>query len=70
MNVFVDSSGFKAWLDERDEFHIEAEKIIEELLENKVELVTSNYIVDECSTMLRVKCGLKKAMLFSGSALP
>ena len=41
-----------------------AEKIIEELLENKVELVTSNYIVDECSTMLRVKCGLKKAMLF------
>lgn len=62
--VFVDSSGFKAWLDERDDFHFEAENIVNKMLDNGNELVTSNFIVDECSTLLRVKCGLQKAMLF------
>ena len=64
MKIFIDSSGFKAWLDERDDFNLKAEKIVNGLLDKKDELVTSNYIVDECSTMLRVKCGLGKAMLF------
>lgn len=63
MKIFIDSSGFKAWLDERDNFHLNAERIVNDLLENKDELITSNFIVDECLTMLRVKCGLDKAML-------
>ena len=63
MKIFIDSSGFKAWLDERDDFHLNAERIVNDLLEDKDELITSNFIVDECLTMLRVKCGLNKAML-------
>jgi len=63
VKIFIDSSGFKAWLDERDDFHLNAERIVNDLLEDKDELITSNFIVDECLTMLRVKCGLNKAML-------
>lgn len=62
--VFIDSSGFKAWLDEKDDFHLEAEMIVNKILDNDDMFVTSNSIVDECSTLLRVKCGLQKAMLF------
>lgn len=61
--VFIDSSGFKTWLDERDDFHFEAENIVNKILDREDVLVTSNYIIDESLTLLRVKCGLQKAML-------
>lgn len=62
--VFVDTSAFKAVIDEGDRFNAEAEQILRKLVERKCELVTSNYIIDECATLLRIKSGLKKAIYF------
>jgi uncharacterized protein len=62
--VFVDSSAFRALIDENDDFNQRAEKILADLVKTKCELVTSNYIIDECATLIRMKSGFKKAMLF------
>jgi uncharacterized protein len=61
--VFIDTSGFKAWVDEKDEFHQMAEKIIKYILDSGFVLTTSNYILDETWTLLRAKCGLAKVKL-------
>lgn len=58
--VFVDTSAFKALVDENDDFHDAAVKIWENLKEARSELLTSNFILDECYTLIRMKCGLKK----------
>lgn len=64
--IFVDTSAFKAIVDENDDFNLKAEKKIKELVDKGCELVTSNFVVDECATLLRIKCGLKKALYFKG----
>lgn len=56
--VFVDTSMFKALVDERDEFHKSAVSIWKKLEQEKVTLVTSNYILDEAFTLIRAKCGV------------
>jgi len=62
--IFIDSSGFKALIDEKDDFYEKAVGIWEKLrYEDNIELVTSNYMVDECLTLLRNKCGLDKTIL-------
>lgn len=61
-HVFLDSSYFKALIDEVDDFHKESSKIFSLLNEQKSQLVTTNYIVDETLTLLRVKKNLHAAM--------
>lgn len=61
--VFLDSSYFKALIDEFDDFHKIAFLIFSELNEHKSELITTNYIVDETLTLLRVKKNLDAAIL-------
>lgn len=56
--VFVDTSGFKALVDPEDEFHAQAVKAWSNLAKVGVILITSNYILDECYTLIRVKCGI------------
>lgn len=56
--VFVDTSGFKALVDTGDEFHASAVKTWSSLARIGVTLVTSNYILDECYTLIRVRCGV------------
>jgi hypothetical protein len=62
--VFIDTSAFKALLDENDDFNKKADIKIKELIAQGCELVTSNYVVDETATLIRIRCGLKKALLF------
>lgn len=62
--VFADTSFFKAYIDQQDIFHPQALKILQKLKKTGVILITSNYILDEIFTLLRVKCGLDLAMDF------
>ncbi len=57
-SIFVDTSGFKALIDEKDEFHKEAVNIWKNLSQTDVLIVTTNYILDETFTLLRAKCGI------------
>lgn len=62
--VFIDTSFFKAIIDQKDEFHNKAAEISDFLKKDKSELVTSNFILDESFTLIRIKCGLKVALKF------
>ena len=63
-DVFLDSSYFKALIDEKDEFYSQAEDILKLLTNTESKLITTNYIVDETATLLRVRCGLDLALKF------
>lgn len=63
-SLFVDTSFFKAYADIKDDFHSEALKIFQKLKEEKAQLITSNYILDETFTVIRSKCGLAVAKQF------
>jgi len=60
--VFLNSSYFKALIDDFDDFHKEAKDIFSLLNEQKTQLVTTNYIIDETLTLLRVKRNLQSAI--------
>jgi len=60
--IFVDSSFFKAFFDNKDDFHQEALTINQKLALENATLVTSNYILDETFTLLKVKAGLNIAL--------
>lgn len=59
--VLLDSSLFKALIDDKDGFHTQAHSIWENLLSENIAFFTTNYILDETFTLVRVKCGLEKA---------
>ena len=58
--VFIDTSFFKALLDERDDFHQEAIRVWQRLQAENVSLVTSNFILDEVFTLIRKRGGVNK----------
>ena len=62
--VFLDTSYFKALIDSLDDFHTVAIGVFADLEKEEAELVTSNFVVDESLTLLRVKCGLDAAIKF------
>lgn len=62
--IFIDTSAFKALVDEKDEFHQKALAIWERISEEPAPLLTSNFIIDETLTLLRSKRGLKLAIDF------
>jgi hypothetical protein len=64
MQVFIDTSGFKALVDPQDDFHQSAAQVWEQLAKQEADLVTSNYILDETFTLLRARCGLKTCLKF------
>lgn len=57
--VFVDTSMFYALVDENDYFHKQAVQIWQEQKLQKVQLITSNYILDETFTLIRQRRGRK-----------
>lgn len=62
--VFIDTSFFKALIDEKDEFHKQAKVILEKLHKENATLITSNYTLDESFTLIRIKCGLAMVTQF------
>lgn len=57
--AFLDTSFFKAAIDPKDDFYTEAKGILNKLQKERVNLVTSNYILDESFTLIRKRCGKK-----------
>lgn len=55
--AFLDTSFFKAFIDPEDEFHMTALSLWQKMQEQQVSLITSNYILDESFTLIRVRCG-------------
>ena len=62
--VFVDTSFFKALIDIRDDFHLRAVDIWMEIIKNKTALITTNFILDETFTLIRVRNGLAAVLEF------
>ena len=60
--IFIDTSFFKALVDQKDEFYDQALKINTALIKDNTMLVTTNYILDETFTLIRKRCGLAKAL--------
>ncbi|MBI4036553.1 PIN domain-containing protein [Candidatus Daviesbacteria bacterium] len=57
--AFVDTSFFKAIIDPKDKFHQQAKKIEQKVNQQQISLITSNYVLDESFTLIRIKCGLE-----------
>lgn len=62
--VFLDSSFLKGLIDFKDDFYQQAGKIWLRLRDERGNLITSNFIVDETLTLLRAKCNLETAVKF------
>jgi predicted nucleic acid-binding protein len=60
--VFVDTSGLYALADHRDPFHASAKKCATALVKSGTALVLTDYIIDEASTLARVRAGAREAL--------
>lgn len=54
-NIFIDTSGFYAALVTGDSAHNKARKLLGELARSKRTAITTDYIVDETSTLLKAR---------------
>ena len=64
MSVFIDTWGFKAFIDRLEPDHIEVKVLLEDLWENGEEVVTSDYILDETITLISVRLPFDKVKEF------
>lgn len=55
--IFTDTSFFKAIVDPKDDFYKQAKKILKNLQKEKATLITSNYVLDESFTLIKLRCG-------------
>ena len=62
--IFVDTSAFVALFDKKDQYHQKAADYFMSLESGAVQLHTSNYIIDETLTRIRIKNGHKFALEF------
>jgi predicted nucleic acid-binding protein len=60
--VFVDTSAFVAFMDKRDPRHKEALTAFGALQKRNIELVTTDFILDETITMVLSRAGHQKAV--------
>jgi predicted nucleic acid-binding protein len=65
--ILLDTGMFKALVDPKDEHHQQSITLIKQLSEEMVMLVTTNYILDEAFTLIRVRCGLTVVKKFRES---
>lgn len=63
-SIFIDTSWFKAYLDPRDDFHDKAVAQSKVLSQEKNILYTTNFVIDETLTLIRVRSGLVVALKF------
>lgn len=67
MKIFVDTSAWLALNDKSDQFHSKAILKSAEIKKQKIELVTSDYVLDETFTIIRFRMSHKAAILFGDS---
>jgi len=63
-NIFVDTSWFKAFLDINDDFHDQSEHQYLQMKVRNTHFITTNYIVDETLTLLRIRKNLELSLKF------
>ena len=59
--LFVDTAGWMSMADRSDQRHLDAIRIRDEWLEQGGLLVTTDYVVDETLTLIRMRLGLEAA---------
>ncbi|OHD11810.1 MAG: hypothetical protein A2086_03020 [Spirochaetes bacterium GWD1_27_9] len=62
--IFIDTWGFKAYIDKKEEKHTKVKEYIEKTWKNKQQLVTSDYIIDETITLLSYRLDYEKVKIF------
>ncbi len=67
MKLFVDTSAWLALNDKNDQYHTKAVAKSLEVKRQKIELITSEYIVDESITLIRYRVSHKAAVTFGDS---
>jgi uncharacterized protein len=69
MKIFVDTSAWLALNDRNDQYHSEAVSKLKNVTKQKIELITSEYIVDESITIIRYRVSHKAAVVFGDSLM-
>jgi predicted nucleic acid-binding protein len=59
--AFVDSSGWYALIDRRDDVHSLAASTVARLIRDGVRLTTTDYVIDESCTLARIRAGVGAA---------
>ncbi|MFH2085256.1 MAG: PIN domain-containing protein [bacterium] len=62
-NIFIDTSWFKALADPQDNFHAKALTQLQNFSQS-TNFITTNFILDETHTLIRVKTDLESALNF------
>lgn len=62
--TFIDTWGFKAYIDSKEPKHKSVKKYIEKIWNSKEPLVTTDYIIDETITLLSYKLDYHKLKKF------
>ena len=69
MRLFVDTSAWLALNDRNDQYHNKAVLKSTEIKRQKIELITSEYIIDESITLIRYRVSHKAAVIFGDSLI-
>lgn len=64
MKLFVDTSAWVAYYDADDRWHAAAKAAVDSLLDQRVTLVTTDYVIDETITLLLYHAGRQRALTF------
>jgi len=64
MRIFVDSWGFKAFIDSKEHSHLSVKNYLEKVWKDKGEVITSDYILDETITLLSTRLPFDKVKEF------
>ncbi len=64
MAVFVDTWAWLAFVDKRDDNHVVARVASEDLIEQKIPLITTNFVLAEATTLIRYKVYHPAAVVF------
>jgi predicted nucleic acid-binding protein len=67
--IFVDTSAFYALMDRSDAYHDIAKKLWTALLDEEINLKTTNYIIIETLALLQSRLGFEAAHLYSSDIL-
>src|SRR3990172_6375411 len=69
MRLFVDTSAWLALNDRNDQYYSRAAAKSTDIKRHRIELITSEYIIDESITLIRYRVSHKAAVIFGDSLL-
>ena len=69
MKLFVDTSAWLAMNDSRDQHHDESMAGAALIKSKRIDLITSDYVIDESLTIIRLRLSHRAAVLFGESVL-